>query len=223
MLRSSLHLFVRCTLLCTVLLGFSLTEAHAQRDQLVTVAGTVVDTTSTTPIPNAQVILTTPAGAYFTTTTDQNGNFILTGIPAGCYYVIVMLDGITIYSEWLCFYNDIYLMIETDAGDPYGEGGQNGFGKAETLGELPKTLMIGNYPNPFNPATTLTFALPEAAPVHIRIFDTAGRLVRDVVQRNFEAGTHTLRFDASGLPSGRYLYHLQTGTRTLTNTLVLSK
>lgn len=78
-----------------------------------------------------------------------------------------------------------------------------------------------NYPNPFNPLTTITFRLPHAGDVTLRLFDLLGRDVATLVNERRGAGSHTVSFDASGFPSGVYLYRLQTGARTETKRMVV--
>lgn len=70
--------------------------------------------------------------------------------------------------------------------------------------------LLPNYPNPFNPVTNLRFETEQAGFVTIQVFDTQGRLVREVVQNQlYNAGFHVLGFDGSGLASGQYLYQLR--------------
>lgn len=76
-----------------------------------------------------------------------------------------------------------------------------------------------NYPNPFNPSTTISFALPRAAHVTVQVFDALGRPVTTLVDERKTAGTHRVPFEASGLPSGVYLYRLEAGAFTDTRTL----
>ncbi|WP_457651635.1 FG-GAP-like repeat-containing protein [Rhodocaloribacter sp.] len=78
-----------------------------------------------------------------------------------------------------------------------------------------------NYPNPFNPRTTIPFALPRAAHVTLTVFDLLGRPVATLVDGRRAAGTHRVTFDAAGLPSGVYLYRLRAGTFTQTRALVI--
>ncbi len=68
-----------------------------------------------------------------------------------------------------------------------------------------------NFPNPFNPTTTFAFALPEAAPVRLTIFDLNGRQVAQLVNEELPAGRYEIPFDASHLASGVYLYRLSAG------------
>lgn len=80
-----------------------------------------------------------------------------------------------------------------------------------------------NYPNPFNPATTITFALPTASRVVIRLFSVAGQEVMTVLDEERAAGEHRIEFDASTLSSGVYFYRLTAGRYTQTRRLTLIK
>jgi hypothetical protein len=72
--------------------------------------------------------------------------------------------------------------------------------------EIPAShALLTNFPNPFNPSTTLRFQLASAAQVTVRIFDILGREVASPVNSRKEAGLHTAAFDASRLASGVYL------------------
>jgi Domain of unknown function (DUF4397)/Secretion system C-terminal sorting domain len=77
-------------------------------------------------------------------------------------------------------------------------------------GEIPSLFRLtGNYPNPFNPTTTVRFELPQAALVGLEVFDLTGRRVRNVPERTFSAGRdHSIRVDAVDLPSGTYFYRV---------------
>jgi hypothetical protein len=67
-----------------------------------------------------------------------------------------------------------------------------------------------NYPNPFNPETTIRYALPEAARVRISIYDISGRFITDLLNARKSAGYHTIKWDASNLASGFYVYQIST-------------
>lgn len=81
---------------------------------------------------------------------------------------------------------------------------------SEGYEEQPARFVLhGNYPNPFNPTTTITFDLPEAATVHVEVLDLLGRHVLTVPRRSFASGSgHTIRVDATTLASGTYLYRV---------------
>ena len=76
-------------------------------------------------------------------------------------------------------------------------------------------VLFQNYPNPFNPSTTISFSVPVTGARHtvsLRIFDMLGRDIRTLVNEPLPTGRHTVRFDATGLATGLYFYHIQSGT-----------
>ncbi|MYI43272.1 MAG: family 16 glycosylhydrolase [Rhodothermaceae bacterium] len=87
----------------------------------------------------------------------------------------------------------------------------------EDANELPKEIALDqNFPNPFNPSTSIRFALPESETVTLRVYDTLGRPAATLLdQKPHTAGTHTVRFDGAGLASGVYLYRLEVGASVL--------
>ncbi len=75
--------------------------------------------------------------------------------------------------------------------------------------EPPTTFeLMQNFPNPFNPQTTIPYYLPQASRVYLYVTDAAGRKVAVLVNGLQPAGRHQVRFDAQNLPSGLYFYHL---------------
>ncbi|MDG5767698.1 T9SS type A sorting domain-containing protein [Balneolales bacterium ANBcel1] len=80
-----------------------------------------------------------------------------------------------------------------------------------------------NYPNPFNPATNIRYEVPEAAHVSLVVYNVIGQRVATIVNEHREAGSHLVTFDATNLASGTYIYRLQAGQRTQTQTMMLVK
>jgi len=99
----------------------------------------------------------------------------------------------------------------------------------EPEADLPETFILyDNYPNPFNPATTVRFDLPEAARIRLEVYDLLGRRVLTMPPQHAEAGAgRTFYLDASGLASGVYLYRLvaeaPVRTYTATGRMVLAR
>lgn len=83
--------------------------------------------------------------------------------------------------------------------------------------------LLQNYPNPFNPNTKITFSVPEKSNIILKVFNTLGEEVAELVNENLEAGIHTQNFNASELPSGIYLYTLQTGDQLISKKMTLIK
>lgn len=69
----------------------------------------------------------------------------------------------------------------------------------------------GNFPNPFNPSTTIAFDLLAAGMTKLTIFDVLGREIAVLINDNMEAGRHRIEFRGDGLPSGLYFYRLDSG------------
>ncbi len=81
--------------------------------------------------------------------------------------------------------------------------------------EFPREYVLRqNYPNPFNPSTTIEFELPEAALVTIRVYNLLGEHVATLTEGKRSAGTHRVKWDASGLTSGVYFIRLSTPRST---------
>ena len=80
-----------------------------------------------------------------------------------------------------------------------------------------------NFPNPFNPSTTITFHLPSSSFVTLKVFDSTGKEVASLVDRHLPAGSHNTEWNASGMPSGIYLYRIQAGTCSETKKLILMR
>lgn len=90
--------------------------------------------------------------------------------------------------------------------------------------ELPKSFTLyQNYPNPFNPSTTIKFALPVAENVKINVYNSLGQLVETLVDGEMQSGNHEVKFDASRLASGIYLYQLQVGEYNTVKKMILLK
>ncbi len=91
-------------------------------------------------------------------------------------------------------------------------------------GGLPTEFALeGNYPNPFNPETTIKFSLPEAANVQLVVYDLLGRHVATLVDGGLNAGHHEVRFQANNLPSGMYFYSLVTPETSFVKQMMLLK
>ena len=80
-----------------------------------------------------------------------------------------------------------------------------------------------NYPNPFNPITTINYSLPKAGNVKLTVYNSIGSKVATLVNEYKPAGSYSVHFNASQLASGIYLYRLESGTYTAARKLILMK
>jgi hypothetical protein len=103
----------------------------------------------------------------------------------------------------------------------FGEWG-SGTQKSTTAHATGEYALFENYPNPFNPTTTIRYYVPEASYVRLTVINTFGQVVAILVDDLVEAGTHFARWNAkessgSAVPSGSYFYRMhataQTGKR----------
>ena len=83
--------------------------------------------------------------------------------------------------------------------------------------------MHNNYPNPFNPSTTISYDLPVANDVRIVIYNLMGQEVRRWEIQGQTAGFHKVIWNASDVASGIYFYRLRTGDFVQTKKMVLLK
>jgi len=90
------------------------------------------------------------------------------------------------------------------------------------------SVLYGNHPNPFNPLTRISFAIPTSERVRVSVFDVRGRLVRTLADDVLEAGPHDLPWDGTNwanepVGSGVYFCRLEAGVRTHVSKMVLMK
>ena len=93
---------------------------------------------------------------------------------------------------------------------------------ADDPGQLPgKFVLEQNFPNPFNPSTSIRYALPYGTRVHLEVFNTLGERVARLVQEEQVQGEHQVTFDARGLASGVYFCRLWTTEGVQTRRMML--
>ena len=84
-------------------------------------------------------------------------------------------------------------------------------------------ILEQNYPNPFNPTTTIRFELKQSGQTVLKIFDILSKELDRLIDENLSAGSHTVTFDASSLPSGIYFYSLQSSGFIQARKMILMK
>ncbi len=109
----------------------------------------------------------------------------------------------------------IYL-IKTDVDGNVGVEG------IKPEGDIPTAFDLWqNYPNPFNPTTTIRFSLPKEVHVSLRIYNTLGQEVVQLLSQDLSAGTYTTEWNPLGIVSGVYYYRLEAGGFVETKKLIL--
>mgnify|MGYP006298571801 FL=1 len=80
-----------------------------------------------------------------------------------------------------------------------------------------------NYPNPFNPTTTISFQLKKTGETRLVIYDLLGHEMQVLLNKPMPAGTHSIEMNATDMPSGIYLYQLQSSGQTSTKKMTILK
>ena len=94
--------------------------------------------------------------------------------------------------------------IDTDGSFEYSEIIEVQFGVVPT-----EFVLDQNYPNPFNPSTVISYSIPTASNVSLRVFDVLGNLITSLVNQNQDAGNYKIYFNAGELSNGVYFYKIQ--------------
>ncbi len=105
--------------------------------------------------------------------------------------------------------------------------GVNAIDGTETV--MPLTYSLAdNFPNPFNPTTNITYAIPASNHVTIKIYNSLGQTVKTLVDQYMSAGTYQITWDGTNLngvtvPSGVYFYQMQSSHFNVTKKMLLMK
>jgi hypothetical protein len=101
--------------------------------------------------------------------------------------------------------------------------------ESNSANELPKTFrLLGNYPNPFNPATTIVCEAPESRQVSLQVYNVQGQRVRSLLDGKVAAGRHQMIWDGTNdlgdkVASGIYFYVLKTGAISVARKMLLAE
>jgi len=91
-------------------------------------------------------------------------------------------------------------------------------------GEIPReTALAQNFPNPFNPTTSLTFFLATRSFATLKVYDIEGRELATLFEGTAEPGEHHASWNAGGMPSGVYFARLNAGGLTQSRKMILVK
>lgn len=158
-----------------------------------------------TNIPNTEPSTPTVGPLTETTADLSNAGTIALRQGVNTQRPILILDGIRVFKSWT---NIVSVRTISSVAE--------------------KFTLKQNYPNPFNPSTEIEFSLPRTSFVNLKIYDAMGREVRELINENISAGTHTVSFNASGLSSGVYFYRINVNagrgeTYTSSKSMILTK
>jgi len=96
--------------------------------------------------------------------------------------------------------------------------------KETDISSVPNSYFLDqNYPNPFNPSTKISYSLPEASFVTLKVYDMLGREIVTLVNEAKPSGKYEVEFNASELPSGTYVYKLTAGNYQTMRKMLLIK
>jgi hypothetical protein len=97
-------------------------------------------------------------------------------------------------------------------------------GVRRTGTNVPAKFEMGqNFPNPFNPSTTINFSIPKDVMVQIKVYNILGQEVQTLLNEVKPAGNYTLNWEGTRFPSGTYFYRITAGDFVQTNKMVLVK
>ncbi len=104
------------------------------------------------------------------------------------------------------------------------DGGGAPIGITPISNGVPKDFRLEqNYPNPFNPVTNINFSIPKAGFTSIRIYDMLGKLVHTLFEEQLAPGSYKADWNASQMPSGIYIYRIESGGFTQSRKMILIK
>ncbi|PKN76227.1 MAG: hypothetical protein CVU49_02135 [Candidatus Cloacimonetes bacterium HGW-Cloacimonetes-2] len=140
-------------------------------------------------------------------------------------YDLAQYDGQQVYIGIRCVSSDAFIFFVDDF-TVHSNGG--GVANDDNTAPVLQNALSGNYPNPFNPETTIRFSTAQAGPVRIDIYNTRGQIVKTLVNDHREAGNHSVVFNGTdetgrSIASGVYYYKMQAGSYSSTRKMILMK
>ena len=159
---------------------------------------------------------------FYLIKTDENGNLLWDRTYGGvwqemAYDIKETEDGYVVAGYTQSYGNggfEMYL-VKTDKNGLVSINDDNG---SNLISEF---TLFQNFPNPFNPSTTINFIIPNKAYTTLRIYDVLGRKVQTLFEAELSSGSHHIVFNASFISSGIYFYQLNTGDFSQTKKMIL--
>ena len=157
-------------------------------------------------------------GIYLSTNTGANWTAVNSGLPLNIYPFVVMALATS----------GTYLFASINADGSLGLWRRPLSELTTTISEnksdKPKIFtLLQNHPNPFNPATIISFSISVKTFVSLKVFDIMGKEVTTIISEEMSEGAYSKTWNATNIPSGVYFYRLHAGSFTETKKLVLLK
>jgi len=161
---------------------------------------------------------------------DRFGNtFTLSGVNVGWHVVPPELGTIASRTGVLSATTpgvSGYVIAVVSGSLRFGDSAASGEGvsKVTILADIPQSFaLLPNYPNPFNPETTIRFNLPSPAQVEVSAYNLAGQRLETLLSEYMPAGSHSVGWPAGEHPSGVYIIHLSADELSESQRVLLAK
>lgn len=158
-------------------------------------------------------VISMPLNAFASASAMAVQEFDLSGVSGTA--VFISADVYTPGEKWSAAVVDRYAIAD--------ETQDAGLEKSPEAAAPGRPVLKQNHPNPFNPSTSINYHLPEAGKVRIAVYNLLGQEVVLLKDGWVSAGDHSLQFDGTSLPSGVYLYRLESAGATFTRSMHLVK
>jgi len=198
---------------------------------------------STGIYPSAPELISPPNGFIGTTTTPtlvwdsiQNINYYRIEISRIPNFLIIVDSATVFLNQYTVpsgtLFNNITYFWRVNASNSLGTGPWSEIwsftpqptGINPIAGEIPTVYYLySNYPNPFNPSSTIRFDIPKASHVKITIYNNLGRMISELINKKLCAGRYEVDWNAHGNPSGIYFYKITTEEFTNVKKMILLK
>ena len=151
---------------------------------------------------------------------NNNWDSTLSNNPANIY---VKLNSTFTEIQGIMFYSHSYYKIVPRKNDDF-IGYVGAVGVTDKPSKLPFSYKLNqNFPNPFNPSTTINYSIPKESIVTLKIYNILGQEVKTLVSESKAPGNYNVRFNASELSSGVYFYSLKAGNYYQVKKMMLLK
>ncbi|MDR3625601.1 MAG: carboxypeptidase regulatory-like domain-containing protein [Ignavibacteriaceae bacterium] len=153
--------------------------------------------------------------------TDDSGSYSISGLVQGSYTVTASVTQYTSQQQSVTY--DPSFGTTSINNFSLSTASVTGVTSQTSISAPTKFALENNYPNPFNPSTIISFTLPLNSRVHLEVYNILGQKVAELLNKQMDAGSYSINFNAVHLSSGVYLYRLQTDHFTATKKMILAK